>query len=56
MPQLPNSPDDRRNRKGCFIILGILAVFVALYLFVSFHALPGNDVQQHIQTVPTPAR
>ena len=54
MPQLPNSPDDQRNRKGCFTILGLLAAFVALYLLVSFHAQPGNDGQQHIQTVPAP--
>ena len=55
MAQTPNNPDWRRNRIGCFVIIGILAVFLLLYLFVGFHAEPGNEAAQNIQTVPAPA-
>jgi hypothetical protein len=56
MPELPNSPNDRRNRIGCFVILAILALFVALYLFAGFNAAPENSVAQNIPTMPSPAR
>lgn len=56
MSKLPNSPDDRRNRTGCFIILAILAAFLALYLFVSFNAEPGNSLTEDIPTLPAPQR
>ena len=56
MFKMPNSPDDRRNRIGCFIILAILGGFVALYLFVGFSAEPGNNMTEDIPTVPGPRR
>jgi hypothetical protein len=46
-------PDTVRNRKGCFIILAILVLFVALYIFVGIRAGPGNNVAEDIQTVPS---
>jgi hypothetical protein len=49
---MPNSPLDRRNRVGCFVILGILALFVALYLLAGFNAEPGNSVLSNIQALP----
>jgi hypothetical protein len=52
MPNLPQSSDNRRNRTGCFVILGIVAVAVALYLLAGFNAEPGNSSTEQIQTVP----
>jgi hypothetical protein len=51
MPDLPNSPNDRRNRIGCFVILGIIALFIALYMFAGFNAAPENSVAQNIPAV-----
>jgi hypothetical protein len=36
--------------------VAVLAVFVALYMFVGFNAEPGNSVATNIQTVPAPTR
>ena len=51
-PRVAQEPQSARNRRGCFIILGIVALFIALYLLVGFHASPGNNAAQDIQTVP----
>lgn len=56
MPDLPNSPNDRRNRIGCFIILAVLALFVALYLLVGSSGGPGNSVTENIPVMPAPPR
>jgi hypothetical protein len=52
MTDLPTAHGSRRNRIGCFVILGILALFIALYVLVGVNAEPGNNVTEHIQTVP----
>jgi hypothetical protein len=49
---MPELPPYVRNRRGCFVILAIIALFIALYLLVGFNASPGNNVVQDIQTVP----
>ena len=45
-------PDSVRNRKGCFIILLVLVLFLALYIFVGVTAETGNNVVEDIQTLP----
>jgi len=45
-------PDSVRNRKGCFIILLILALFIGLFIFIGINAAPGNNVAEDIQTLP----
>jgi hypothetical protein len=52
---MANSPQDRRNRIGCFVVVAVLAFFVMLYMFVGFSAPPGNSATEEIQTVPTTA-
>jgi hypothetical protein len=49
---VPEDPPPLRNRKGCFIILAIVILFVVLYLIAGIHALPGNNAAQQIQTLP----
>jgi hypothetical protein len=44
--------DPIRNRRGCFVILAVLALFAALYLFVGFSASPGNEASETIPTMP----
>jgi hypothetical protein len=44
-------PDSVRNRKGCFIILLILVLFIALLIFIGLNAGPGNNVAEDIQTL-----
>ena len=41
-----------RNRRGCFIILLVLVLFLALYIFVGVTAETGNNVVEDIQTLP----
>jgi hypothetical protein len=53
---MPNSPEGRRNRIGCFIILALLVVFAVLYLIVGFSAEPGNNVTERIQPIPAQPR
>ena len=50
---MPNSPQDRRNRIGCFVMVGVLALFLLLYLFAGFSAEPGNNASEDIPAVPT---
>lgn len=45
-------PDPVRNRRGCFFILAILALFAALYLYAGFSADPGNEAAEDIQAIP----
>jgi hypothetical protein len=52
----PNSPNDRRNRIGCFVILAVLALFVALYMFAGFSAEPANNAAEDIPAAPGAAR
>lgn len=49
---MPNSPGDKFNRKGCVVILAIIALFIILYLVVGFTARPQNQVTTKIQTAP----
>ena len=49
---MPNSPRDRRNRKGCFAILAILVAFILLYFLVSVNSKPENRIAANIQTLP----
>jgi hypothetical protein len=51
-PHVAQEPQSARNRKGCFVILAIVALFIALYMLVGFRASPGNNVAQDIPTVP----
>lgn len=51
-----NNPNARRNRIGCFVILGVLLLFAALYVLASINAGAGNKVAQDIQTVPVAPR
>jgi hypothetical protein len=53
---MTNSPRDRRNRKGCFVILAILAFFILLYLFVSVNSKPEDRAASKIHTVPPAPR
>jgi t-SNARE complex subunit (syntaxin) len=52
MTDLPEAHGTRRNRIGCFVILIILAVFVALYFLAGINAEPGNNSSEDIQTLP----
>ena len=49
MARLPNGD---RNRRGCFIILLVLVLFLALYIFVGVTAETSNNVVEDIPTVP----
>lgn len=49
---MPNSPGDRFNRKGCLLILAILALFIILYMLVGLSAAPQNRVTTKIQPAP----
>jgi len=49
---MPRVPDIVRNRKGCFIILAVIALFIAIFIIVGLQAGPGNNVAEDIQTVP----
>jgi len=49
---MAETPDPIRNRRGCYVILTIVAVAIALYALVGFSAQPGNDVAHKIPTVP----
>jgi len=53
---MTNSPRDRRNRKGCFVILGIIGLFIVLYLLVSVNSKPENPAASNIQTLPAAPR
>jgi hypothetical protein len=52
MTDLPEAHGTRRNRTGCYVILVILTLFVALYLLAGFNAEPGNNSTEDIQTLP----
>lgn len=53
---MPNSPLDRWNRKGCFVILGVIVFFILLYLFVSVNSKPENRIASNIETLPAAPR
>ena len=38
MPRLPSGP--RFNRRGCFVILVVLAILAAAIAYVGFHGKP----------------
>lgn len=44
----PNSWIDRVNRRGCFIILGVLLLLIAALVFIGFHGDPINAVESTI--------
>jgi len=48
----PNSWIDRSNRRGCFIILGILVLLIAALAFIGFHGDPINTLESTIPVQP----
>ncbi len=52
MADLPNSPNAQRNRRGCFVMVAVLVLFLALYLTVGLNGDPRNEVSEDIQAVP----
>ena len=49
-------PPPTRNRRGCFVILGVVLLAILLYMFAGFSAEPGNRATEEIQTVPARSR
>lgn len=49
---MANTPRDSRNRKGCFLTFGVVALFIVMYLLVGLNAKPGNNISSKIQTLP----
>ena len=49
---MANIPGDPRNRKGCFIILSILALFIVFAVAVGLRQQPGNNLTEKIQPAP----
>jgi hypothetical protein len=44
----PNSPTDRANRRGCFIVAAVLLLIVAAIAFVGFSGDPIDDLESTI--------
>jgi len=44
----PNSWIDRVNRRGCFIILGVLLLLIAALVFIGLHGDPINTLESTI--------
>jgi len=47
----PNSWIDRTNRRGCFIILGVLVLLIAALAFIGFHGEPLNTIESNLPVV-----
>ena len=45
----PNSPTDRANRRGCFIIAAVLLLLIAAIAFVGFS---GDAIDDLKSTIP----
>ena len=45
----PNSPTDRANRRGCFIIAAVLLLIIAAIAFVGFS---GDAIDDLKSTIP----
>lgn len=45
----PNSPNDRANRRGCFIVAGVLLLVIAAIAFIGFH---GDRIDDLKSTIP----
>lgn len=48
----PNSWIDRANRRGCFIIMGVLLLLIAALVFIGFHGDPINAFEATIPVQP----
>ena len=48
MDNRPNSWIDRINRRGCFIILGVILFLIAALAYVGFHGEPINAFEATI--------
>jgi len=46
------SPADRGNRRGCFIIAGLILAVLALLALIGFNGDPRNAVEEDIPTTP----
>ena len=45
----PNSPSDRANRRGCFIVAAILLLVIAAIAFVGFN---GDRIDDFKSSIP----
>ena len=46
--KIPNSSIARKNRRGCFIVVGLLLLLIAALALVGFHANPINELKSDI--------
>jgi len=53
---MPSPPGDKSNRRGCFIIAIIIALFIVTYLLVGLNAKRQNKVASNIQVAPAEQR
>ena len=47
----PNSWIDRMNRRGCFIIVGILLLLIAALAFIGFRGEPLNAIESNLPVI-----
>ena len=52
MPDLkePNSPTARANRRGCFLVIGLLLMLIAILAYVGFSGDPIDSLKSSIPT------
>jgi hypothetical protein len=46
--KIPNSSTARRNRRGCFIVAGLLLLLIAALAVVGFNSNPINELNSEI--------
>ena len=47
-PESPNSPIDKTNRRGCFIVAAVLLLVIAAIAFVGLHGESIDDFKSSI--------
>lgn len=41
------------NRTGCFLMFAVLIIMIVALIYIGLIALPGNEVAETLQTMPT---